>query len=605
MRLRNWIAVVISVLLLAAAGTIGILVNRSALRAADTVHRADSRALSVNNGTLSGQMQLLSAAELNSFLADHILHLGAANIPDRQALSLFAAKTTTFQYGLMLTDLDGAVLNSTRTSGLPAADDPGWAPMRELLAAGRPGFSSIMTVDGAYLEAVAVPVLVGGSPVAVLIGFNNVAETSLQKYVITLSSPAHLTTIVDGTGTVAAASDPDKLGQQIDPAIRAAMARDPQVQFVEYTANGTRMIAIMSGGMPTGYTYVRTQTLSSFDGAVHSKSQTTNLTLLAMLLIGVVGMAVLGYRTQLQRRRSDQRFQALFQHAPDLVSVLDPHGVIAYSSPSAGAVLGFESGAMVGSSVFDLVHADDQAYMRQQFAVLLGERESVIRLQCRVRPATGDYRWFEFTASNQMHNPSLNGIVINARDISENRAFQERLAHEAQHDALTGLPNRRRMQDALGTSLRAESVAVLFVDLDGFKPVNDAHGHEAGDELLRQVAERLSACVRENDVLARVGGDEFVVLMPGVLDATDAEAMCARIRHAIQLPFQIDGHQVLIGASIGVHLADSTSDPDEALRAADHAMYTVKRSGGGRGHGTVRRTVAAEVARSGRHRAEV
>jgi diguanylate cyclase (GGDEF)-like protein len=201
-------------------------------------------------------------------------------------------------------------------------------------------------------------------------------------------------------------------------------------------------------------------------------------------------------------------------------------------------------------------------------------------LQCRVRSAEGHYRWFEFTASNQMHNPSLNGLVINARDISETRAFQERLAHEAQHDALTGLPNRRRMQDVLGSTLRQDSVAVLFVDLDGFKPVNDAHGHEAGDELLRQVAHRLSTCVREQDVLARVGGDEFVVLMPGVLGSDDAESMAARLRQVTEEPFVVEGSEVLIGASVGLHVGAPAEDPDEVLRAADHAMYTAKKSRG-------------------------
>jgi diguanylate cyclase (GGDEF)-like protein len=220
----------------------------------------------------------------------------------------------------------------------------------------------------------------------------------------------------------------------------------------------------------------------------------------------------------------------------------------------------------------------------------------VVRLQCRVRPAHGEYRWFEFTASNQMHNPALNGVVINARDVSDTRAFQERLAHEASHDALTGLPNRRRMQDALDASLRDDAVAVLFLDLDGFKPVNDAHGHEAGDELLRQVAHRLTSCVRENDVLARVGGDEFVVLMPGIYDPSDTDTMGARIRAAVESPFVIDGHEVRIGASVGVHLAPLSCDPDEALRAADHAMYTIKKS---------RSALALPAAgRPGRHRAE-
>jgi diguanylate cyclase (GGDEF)-like protein len=203
-----------------------------------------------------------------------------------------------------------------------------------------------------------------------------------------------------------------------------------------------------------------------------------------------------------------------------------------------------------------------------------------------------------------MHNPALAGVVINARDISETRAFQERLAHEAEHDPLTGLPNRRRMQDALGSSLRTDAVAVLFVDLDGFKPVNDAHGHEAGDDLLRQVAERLSRCVREGDVLSRVGGDEFVVLMPGVLEQADAEAMSARVRDAVETPFTVLGNEIRIGASVGVHLAASASDPDQALRSADHAMYAVKHSGGGRRRSALAVAGAVPEQRPGRHRAE-
>ncbi|MBL7253848.1 sensor domain-containing diguanylate cyclase [Paractinoplanes lichenicola] len=579
MRLRNWIAVVVGVVLLAAAGGIGFWVNHSALQAADDVHKADSRALAVNNATLVGQLQMLSAGELGTFLGDNALNLSPGSTTDRAALVAFAAKSSTFSYGALLMTADGKMLTSSRASGLPAADNAGWTPLFAMLESGqRAGFSSIMVVDGVYLEAVGVPVRMAGRPASVLIGLNNVATTALQQYTVTLSSAVHLTAVADSTGTIAATSQEKLLGTQIDPAVRHAVAAGDQ-EFVEYsTVAGTEMIAIVVRGLPGGWSYARIQTKKSFDGAVHTKSQTLNMTLGAMLLIGVLAMGVLGYRTQIQRRRADERFQALFQHAPDLVSVLDADGKIEYSSPSAAAVLGFAEGQLVGSSVFDIVHSDHRDYMREQFGVLLSRRDAVLRLQCRVRSGNGEYRWFEFTASNQMHNPSLHGVVINARDISENRAFQERLAHEAQHDALTGLPNRRRMQDALGASLREQPVAVLFVDLDGFKPVNDAHGHEAGDELLRQVAERLSACIRERDVLARVGGDEFVILMPGVMAPADTAAMSERIRYALGQPFLIGGNQVRIGASVGEHLAAGATDPDEALRAADHAMYSVKRS---------------------------
>jgi len=597
MRLRSGIAVAISVLLLAAAGTIGILVNRSALRAADAVHRADSQTLAANNGTLTRQLELLSASELQDVTLDHLLELGKNSAADRQVLATLVAKSLTFAYGALITDLSGTVLTSTRDGGIPPSTDPGWAPLRAQLAAGQPGFSSVMTVDGIALQAVAVPIRVGGAPAGLLIGLNAVASTALQKYLATLRDATHTSSVVDATGTIAATDDVANVGRKVDPAIRAAIATTSRSgAFVEYDSGDTPMIATVVGQLPGGWAYVRVQTRSSFYGAVHSKSQTLNITLLAIILIGITAISILGYRTALQRRRNDARFQALFQHAPDLVTVLDGQGRIAYSSPSAAAVLGFEAGRLTGTTVFEIVHPDDRPYMLHHFSNLMGERDAVVRLQCRVRPAHGEYRWFEFTASNQMHNPALNGVVINARDVSDTRAFQEQLAHEASHDALTGLPNRRRMQDALDASLREDAVAVLFVDLDGFKPVNDAHGHEAGDELLRQVAHRLSSCVRENDVLARVGGDEFVVLMPGIHDPADTDATGERIRAAVESPFLVDGHEVRIGASVGVHLAPLSGDPDEALRAADHAMYSIKKS---------RPALAlSAAARPGRHRAE-
>ncbi|MEU8612841.1 sensor domain-containing diguanylate cyclase [Actinoplanes sp. NPDC048791] len=610
MRLRNWLAVVVSVLLLVAVGIVGVMVNRSALRAADTVHRSDSLALAVNNATLAGQMQQLSAKELKAFADSYPFHLGAGYAGDRDALEAYVAKSTSFPYGAAITGLDGTVLNASRGNPLPPGSDAGYQPMRALLAAGKLGVSSLMQVKDAggntvAVEAFAVPIKAGGATAALLVGYHKFAATTLQAYTARLKSAAHLTTIMDTAGQVGFTSQAERIGTRMEPAVVAAAARLTEgSKFVEYRAGGTEMISIVvkNDSLPGGWAYVRTQTMASFDGAVHSRSQTINVTLLAMLLIGAVGISALGYRTQVQRRRADERFQALFLHAPDMVAVLDAEGRVAYSSPSAASVLHFPAGSLQGSSVFELVHPEDRPRMREAFAALLSGRDSVLRLQTRILNRAGNATWFEFTASNQMQNPALTGIVINARDISENRAFQERLHHEATHDALTGLPNRRRMQDALGTSLRDDAVAVLFVDLDGFKPVNDAHGHEAGDELLRQVAERLSACVREGDVLARVGGDEFVVLMPGVTAQADADAMSQRVRLAVERPFQVFGADITIGASVGVHLATPSDDPDQALRAADHAMYAVKHLGGGRRANGV--PEQREPARVGRHRAD-
>ncbi|OJF10874.1 sensor domain-containing diguanylate cyclase [Couchioplanes caeruleus] len=609
MRLRNWIAVVVSVLLLVAVGIVGVLVNRSALRAADTVHRADSQALAVNNATLAGSMQLLSAKELSEFASGRPFTLAPGQAADRKILEAYVKKSALFPYGAALTSLDGKLLNATRRNPLPDADDPGYGVMRDQLLAGKPGFSPVMSVTDAKgvpvaVQAVAVPIAVEGAPVALLIGYQKLADTTLQAYTSKLKSAAHTTLIVDPVGVTGISSDPRRIGSQVDPAIvAAARANATGGAFAEYELDGVEMIAIVVTGdvLPGGWSYVRTQTTASFDGAVHRRSQTINLTLLAMLLIGAVGISILGYRTQVQRRRADEKFQALFQHAPDMVAVLDADGRLSYSSPSAASVLHFPPGSLQGSSVFELVHPEDRPRMMEAFGRLFDDKDSVLRLQTRVLNAAGNATWFEFTASNQMHNPALNGIVINARDVSETRAFQERLAHEAQHDALTGLPNRRRMQDALGSSLRQEPVAVLFVDLDGFKPVNDAHGHEAGDELLRQVADRLGSCVREQDVLSRVGGDEFVVLMPGITNREDADAMSARVRLAVERPFYVQGSEVVIGASVGVHVANAADDPDQALRAADHAMYEIKHLGGGRNAAIPEQRHLVHV---GRHRAE-
>src|SRR4051794_18770917 len=135
MRLRNWAAVLVSVLLLAAAGTVGIVVNRSALRAADAVHRADSVALAANNGRLTRQLMLLTAAELQDFQGQHSLHLGKGDPADTQALATLVAKSSTFGYGALITDLTGAVLTASRATGLPAVSDPAWQALRKQLAA--------------------------------------------------------------------------------------------------------------------------------------------------------------------------------------------------------------------------------------------------------------------------------------------------------------------------------------------------------------------------------------------------------------------------------------------------------------------------------------
>lgn len=600
MRLRNWVGVGLSVLTLVAIGSVGIVVNNSALRAADSVHRSDSRALGVNNATLTGQLQLLSAKELNEFAADSDFNLRAGDLDDRAALRRLTGSSEFFKYGAVLTSLDGTLLSANRDDDLPALDDPGLTPMFDQLGAGQPGFSSVLRVGSQLLAAAAIPVVVDGRPAGVLIGFVSLADSQLQAYTARLGAPGDVTSVVDSTGRVAASSDPDSLGADLDPAIGAILTAIPEDNFVEYESGGTEMIAVVVGAIPGGWAYVREQTRDSFNGSIVSRNQTTTLILIAMLLIGVAVVSLFGYRIELQRRRSEQRFEALFQNAPDMVSVLDEQARTLYASPSAAALLGADARVLRDAPIFDFVHPEDRPWLKADFVDLRKHPDRTLRRQCRILTASRTIRWVEFTASNQLQNPSLNGVVINARDVTETRAFQDRLAYEATHDSLTGLPNRRYMNERLHSLLRDQPVGVLFIDLDGFKAINDTYGHEAGDELLRQVAALLSEHLQPHELLARAGGDEFVVLMPGMVRYFEAQALADRLRIAIETSVGAGAGGVFISASIGVHLATPADNPDHVLRAADHAMYAIKQAGGGRS--LTAGPQAPTILSSGRHR---
>jgi diguanylate cyclase (GGDEF)-like protein/PAS domain S-box-containing protein len=291
---------------------------------------------------------------------------------------------------------------------------------------------------------------------------------------------------------------------------------------------------------------------------------------------------------------SEARFRSLVQNSGDVICIIDERGRALYASPAVADVFGVSADEVCGGDLMELVHHDERATVRGALANLAAEpRGAGAKLECRVRHQDGAFKDLEVTATNLLDDPYVGGIVLNARDISQrkvaerdNEALQEQLAHQAFHDPLTGLANRallrERLQHALARVARSrEPLAVMFIDLDEFKAVNDSMGHDVGDELLKSVAGRLRESVRPADTIARLGGDEFAILLEGMLSAAEAPRVAERIIRTFTRPFELDGHPVSIGASIGLALKDGKEGTEELLGNADVAMYTAKARGRG------------------------
>ena len=295
---------------------------------------------------------------------------------------------------------------------------------------------------------------------------------------------------------------------------------------------------------------------------------------------------------------SEQRFHALVQHSSDVVTVVGRDGYVLYQSESIQRVFGYSAQDLTERHLDQLVDDDSGERLAGAMASVADRPYATTVLELRIRHRDGRWRQAEATVTNLLGDPSVGGLVLNTRDISERKELQEQLVHEAYHDALTQLANRalfrERVSEALEERHETADVTVLFLDLDGFKEVNDSLGHLAGDHLLVQVADRLRDAVREGDVVARFGGDEFAVLIESPLGSPDAESVAQRIVDNLHEPFRIDTRDIHVRASIGLAaagvsgeaagvgpLADSGGGGAEQLmRNADLAMYKAKSAGG-------------------------
>ncbi|MBD8532822.1 MULTISPECIES: EAL domain-containing protein [unclassified Massilia] len=303
----------------------------------------------------------------------------------------------------------------------------------------------------------------------------------------------------------------------------------------------------------------------------------------------------------LELENSERMYRYLVDASPDIIYTLDDEGRFTYINDRVGRLLGFQREQLIGQPYQVLVFEDDLELANHAFNERRGDERAArnieLRLKCSPRAAVQDpeqeaaVRTISLNASGMYlqdrasDKPGFVGTYGVVRDITERKRAEAVISYQAYHDILTDLPNRSLFQDRLGLALiqakrKKTDLAVMFIDLDRFKLVNDTLGHFKGDQLLQQVARRLKACLREGDTLARQGGDEFTVVLPDLHQHDDAGLVAAKIIDSLQQPFQLDEHTAHISASIGIAVYPAHGESlDELLRNADTAMYQVKGEG--------------------------
>jgi diguanylate cyclase (GGDEF)-like protein/PAS domain S-box-containing protein len=280
-------------------------------------------------------------------------------------------------------------------------------------------------------------------------------------------------------------------------------------------------------------------------------------------------------------RRSERRLRLMLQYASDVICILDHDLTVVHVTPAVEPIVGMPAPELLGMNWLDVVADDDRESARDLVSLAQGGRPA--RGEIRLISEDGRSRHVDAVVT-EVIDEDLMGFVVTCHDITDRHDLEQQLTHQAFHDALTGLANRALFRDRLGHAMaRARGTggyAVLFIDLDDFKTVNDSLGHAAGDALLREMTGRLGSCLRDGDTAARLGGDEFAILLEDVEDDEHCSDIARRLVEALALPFDVGGTEVTTGASIGIALGHGgPATPEDLMRNADLALYDAKNAG--------------------------
>ena len=288
-------------------------------------------------------------------------------------------------------------------------------------------------------------------------------------------------------------------------------------------------------------------------------------------------------------KEATDRQALLLDNAGEGIIGMNTTGQVTFINPRACELLERNQDSLIHKDIHQLFNNSiiHQQFSSWQTACNESEISALNQQRCQLKKMSGEKIPIEFSMSPLVNlNHQFHGGVLLFQDISERKKQEEKLLHEAHHDSLTGLANRMLLHEFLTASIarnkrQRKHTALLFLDLDKFKQVNDMLGHETGDMLLSHTAKRLKQCVRDSDLIARLGGDEFVIVLDEIAQSQDITIIAKKITDTLSEPFYVNEHSITVGASIGIALwPDDGDSPEMMVKAADHAMYQAKQQGG-------------------------
>ncbi|HLI23459.1 MAG TPA: diguanylate cyclase, partial [Acidimicrobiales bacterium] len=626
-RLRSLLGVVVGVTLVILVTLSGLGATRILGNTAVTARRSDRVALQVTLSGLGRQYLLFGLHDALVFAASQPWQLSPGSAVDAARLRAFTAANPVAGYGAQLVTPAGVVLSQYSSKGrLPAVTDPGLIPLWSGLKGGQPGLSSVITDAGPPVFAIGVPVEVGGVPRAVLVGYAALRGSPLETYVSGLHQgrTGH-NYVVDSEGQVAA-GPVAALGTVV--AAQPALVRvgAGRTGIIGFRQGGRAMIAAYSPIGIGGWSGLTLQTEQEFEGGIQADVRMVELLLGALLVVATGAIVFFGRRRSSALRReaewlrmlvdTRERLRSAFEDTPvgsAIVDVTDDVGKIIEVNPALCQLMGTRREQLRGRRFLDLLHPDDRQLLYDVYEELLAGTRRTYSLEVRAVRPDGRTLWCELVGGLMQSGdgPTKRGVA-HFQDVSARKQAEQELTRQALFDSLTGLANRAHFSSRLaqavstaggpgsagggnvarggagggsagGGSAGGEgSTAVLLLDLDQFKAVNDSLGHGVGDAVLVTVAARLRGCVRPCDMVARLGGDEFVVLLEGLGADEQPETIAARIIDALSQPVTVRGHAVMAGASIGITVPRPGATAEDVLRDVDVAMYAAKAQGGNR-----------------------